>query len=61
MFTKRKKSKILLLKDKMVLKMKNFNILGVHLTFKGGRRGFMKNQYRGERLPKKGGLDCLLI
>ena len=48
----------------MVLKMKNFNILGGSLkkpTFKGGE-GVTKNQYRGgRRLPKKGGLDCLLI
>ena len=43
----------------MGLRIKNFNILGVHravknLTFRGE---FTKNQYRGGRLPKRvGGL-----
>ena len=42
----------------MVLRMKNFNILGLHRKIQlleGG--GFMKNQYRGGGglLPKSGG------
>ena len=45
----------------MVLKMKNFNILGVSLENLTFKQGFTKNQYRGGRLPKKGGLGCLLI
>ena len=41
----------------MGLRIKNFNILGVHravknLTFRGE---FTKNQYRGGRLPKRVG------
>ena len=46
-----------ILKDRMVLRMKNFNILGFYwkiLTFRGGLK---KNQYRGVGLPKKEGLD----
>ena len=41
----------------MVLRMKNFNILGVHwkIWLLGG--WVTKNQYRGGGLPKKGGLE----
>ena len=44
----------------MVLKMKNFNILGVHwkVQLLGG---FMKNQYRGWDCLKRWGLDSLSI
>ena len=42
--------------------MKDFNISGFHwkIQFLGGG-GFTKNQYRGDGLPKKGGLDSLQI
>ena len=42
----------------MVLRMKNINILGFHWKI-WLLRGFTKNQYRGERLPKKKGLELL--
>ena len=50
----------------MVLRMKNVNILGVHWKIQllggGGGVGVTKKQYRGgEGLPKKGGLNSLLI
>ena len=47
------------LKDKLGLKMKNFNIFWVHweMQFLGQGRDFTKNQYRGRGLPKKGGLS----
>ena len=40
----------------MVLRIKNFNVLGVHgkIRLLGG--GFMKNQYRGGNCLKGGGL-----
>ena len=47
----------------MVLRMKNFNILGFHrkIQLLGGG-GFMKNQYRGGGCLKAGeGLDSLSI
>ena len=48
------------LKDKMGLRMKNFNILGVHwkIWLSGG--GSWKTNMEGG-LPKKGGLDILQI
>ena len=48
----------------MVWRMKSFNIFGVHwkirLLGEGGGGGHEKLIYRGG-LPKKGGLDSLLI
>ena len=45
----------------MVLRMKNFNILGVHWKIRL-LGGFTKNQYRGGDCPKRGkGLDSLSI
>ena len=49
----------LLLKDKMVLSMKNFNIFGVHWKIRL-LGGLEKPIYRGECL-KRGSLDSLLI
>ena len=37
-----------------MLRMKNFNTLGVHWKVRLLRGGISKNQYRGRRLPKKG-------
>ena len=48
----------------MGLKMKNFNILGVHRKMQilgGGGGGHKKPKYREGGLPKKGGLDSLQI
>ena len=41
----------------MDLRLKSFNIMGVHkkIQFLVGGGGFMKNQYIGGKLPKKGG------
>ena len=53
---------LLLLKDKVWLRMKNFLGLIEKSDFQEGR-GLMKNQYKGGvgELPKKGGLNSLLI
>ena len=45
----------------MDLRLKSFNIMGVHkkiqfLVGGGGEGGFMKNQYIGGKLPKKVGV-----
>ena len=46
---------------KNILRMKNFNILGVDWkTWGGGGRGHEKPIYRGE-LSKRGGLDSFFI
>ena len=49
----------------MGLKMKNFNILGVHRKMQilggGGGGDHKKPIYREGGLPKKGGLDSLQI
>ena len=46
----------------MVLRMKNFNILGFHGKIRVLGGGFTKNQYRGGGgLPKGEGLDSLSI
>ena len=41
----------------MDLRLKSFNIMGVHkkIQFLVAGGGFMKNQYIGGKLPKKGG------
>ena len=44
----------------MVLRMKNFNIFGVHRNIRL-LGGVLKNQYIGGGLPKNAGLDSLLI
>ena len=49
------KNLVTFLKEKMVLRVKNFDIFGVHLKirFLGG---VTENQYRGENCLKRGGL-----
>ena len=53
---------LLLLKDKVWLRMKNFLGLIEKSDFQEGR-GLMKNQYKGGagELPKKGDLNSLLV
>ena len=40
--------------------MRNFNVIGVHLKIRFLGRS-MKNQYIGDELPKKGGLNSLQV